>query len=160
MYTQLLILWIKGCQSFRKLVWSVNRHKSFGSGLTDVNEVCRCKGYILDNIAFFPVPVVLRYTMCDVEIPYPIILDFLVCVLILSTYSNPDINKYRSFLILSYYLILSKVQYASQIFLKKYYLEPEIIRSRILDKRSWEHNIVSYVVLVVNPYDILINLIQ
>ena len=49
MYTHILILLIKVCQLLRKYICGVTRHKTFGFGLTVVNEVCRHKVFILGN---------------------------------------------------------------------------------------------------------------
>ena len=47
MNNHILVLWINGCQLFRKFVSDETHHKSVGSGWTAVNEVLRCIFYIL-----------------------------------------------------------------------------------------------------------------
>ena len=52
-YNHVLFLWIKGCRLFRNCMNNVTNNKSFGSGLTGINEVRKRIDYILDNIFFF-----------------------------------------------------------------------------------------------------------
>ena len=63
MYTHILFLCIKGYQMFRNFMCDVTNHKPFGFGLTAVNEVRR---HIVFNI-----PMIVRYTTYDIELPYP-----------------------------------------------------------------------------------------
>ena len=51
-YTCILILWIKGCQLFRKYLSDAANNKFFGSWLTDINEVRKRIDYILDVVFF------------------------------------------------------------------------------------------------------------
>ena len=51
--THTLILLIKGCKIFRNYMCNANHHNPFGSGLTDVNEVCKHIFYILDDIHIY-----------------------------------------------------------------------------------------------------------
>ena len=45
-------------------------HKSYGSGLTAVNEVCKRIVY-LPFYSYFLALLVLKYTVCDVDLPNP-----------------------------------------------------------------------------------------
>ena len=65
----------------------MTHHKLFGSLLTDANEVHKNIVVILYNIYIYFVPMVLQYNVCGVELPIPVIFNFLVCLLILSTYT-------------------------------------------------------------------------
>ena len=51
--THVLVLWIKGCQFFRKCMSDVTGNKSFGLVLTAINELRKRIYYILDDIYFF-----------------------------------------------------------------------------------------------------------
>ena len=70
-YTHLLVLCIKGCQFLRKHICDVTHHESFGSGWTAFNAVCTHIVYIFDDV-FFIALMGLRYTVCDVELPYTV----------------------------------------------------------------------------------------
>ena len=52
------ILWIKGCQLFRNCRCNVTHYKSFGVGLTAINEVRNSIDYILEDI-FILLPLVV-----------------------------------------------------------------------------------------------------
>ena len=53
-YTHVLVLWIKGCQLFRNCMSDENDNKSFGSGITYINEVQKHIVYMTyDIISFF-----------------------------------------------------------------------------------------------------------
>ena len=53
MYTNVLVLVIKGCQLFRKCVYDGTHNKSLYLVLTAVNEFHRHIFFIIDNIIFF-----------------------------------------------------------------------------------------------------------
>ena len=59
-YTNILVLWIKGCQLFRNCVCDATHKKSFGLGLTGINEVRKRTDDILDDIFVF-----FKYWSCD-----------------------------------------------------------------------------------------------
>ena len=54
MYTHILVLWIKGSQLFRNYMSNATDNKSFGPGLTSINEVRNYIVYLTyDMIIFF-----------------------------------------------------------------------------------------------------------
>ena len=52
-YTHILVLWIKGCQLFINCMSNVTNNKSFGLGLTAINEVHKRIYCMLDGIFVF-----------------------------------------------------------------------------------------------------------
>ena len=52
-YTHVLVLYIEGCEFFRKCMSDATNNNSFGSVLTATNDVGKCIYYIIDGIYFF-----------------------------------------------------------------------------------------------------------
>ena len=68
--TNVLSLWIKGCQLLRKCMWDATHKMSFASGLKDSNEMRKCIDYIIDNIFVLFCQGLRDVVVYDVQLPY------------------------------------------------------------------------------------------
>ena len=69
--TPKLSLRINGCQLFRNCKWYATQNKSFGLGLTAINEVRKRIYFILDDIYIFFYWWLYDVLVYDVYLPYP-----------------------------------------------------------------------------------------